>query len=134
LRRSPPPNIRTGGFTLIEVLVALSILAIALASIGGLIASSVRGTRSIEAHLTRLATARAIMTALPDRDQLVPGGLSGETAGHSWRIDVLPFAASNFVAQPRARWQPQIVAVTVASPAGAAMTINTVRLRRKDER
>jgi general secretion pathway protein I len=134
LCRSSPLKRPADGFTLIEVLVALSILAIALASIGGLIASSVRGTRSIETHLTRLETARAIITALPDRDQLVPGNFSGEIAGHPWRIDVLPFAASNFIPQPRARWEPQTVVVTVTSPTGAAMKISTVRLQRREGR
>ena len=36
------------GFTLIEVLVALSVVAVALAAIGSLIATTVRGTRSID--------------------------------------------------------------------------------------
>ena len=35
------------------------------------------------------------MTALPDRDQLTPGTLAGEIADHPWRIDVLPFAATD---------------------------------------
>ena len=59
-------------------MVALAIVAVALGSIGALIASSARGNRSIEAHLTRLETARAIMTALPSREELVPGTLSGQ--------------------------------------------------------
>lgn len=122
------------GFTLIEVLVALSVLAIALASMGGLIAGSVRGTRSIEMHLTRLETARAIVTALPDRDQLLPGNFSGEVSGYLWRVDVLPFTAGGFIPQPQARWQPQAVVVTVKSPGGAEMKISTVRLQRRDSR
>jgi general secretion pathway protein I len=120
----------TAGFTLIEVLVALSIVAVGLAAIGGLISSSVRGARSIEDHLTRLETARAIMTALPDRDQLVPGYLSGEIADHRWRIDVLPFTARD--AGPRTQWLPQAVVVTVQAPSGAAIKIDTIRLQRRD--
>jgi general secretion pathway protein I len=134
LYRSSPLRRPADGFTLIEVLVALSVLAVALASIGGLIASSVRGTRSIEMHMTRLETARAIVTALPDRDQLLPGNFSGEAAGHLWRVDVLPFAAGSLAPPPQARWQPQTVIVTVKSPAGAEMKISTVRLQRRDSR
>jgi general secretion pathway protein I len=119
----------TAGFTLIEVLVALAIIAISLSSIGGLIATSVRGTRTIEDRLIRLETARAIATALPDRSQLVPGQMSGEMAGHRWRIDVSPLA--NVDPRQRTPWIPQMVVVTVQSPAGASLQINTARLQRR---
>ena len=72
------------GFTLIEALVALAIVAASLASIGALIATTARGTRSIEQRLLRLEAARVALTALPDRDQLAPGGVSGELDGHRW--------------------------------------------------
>ena len=52
-----------------------------------------RGTRSIERQLTQLETTRAIVAALPDRDQLVVGHLSGALAGYRWRVDVSPFTA-----------------------------------------
>jgi prepilin-type N-terminal cleavage/methylation domain-containing protein len=134
LCRSTNPNAASAGFTLLEVLVALSVVAIGLASIGKLVASSVRGVRSIESHLIRLETARAIMAALPDRDQLTPGALSGEIADHSWRIDVLPFAATDVGLLPSAQWVPKAVVVTVSSPTGAAMKISTISLRGKDQK
>ena len=122
------------GFTLLEALVALSIVAAVLSSIGALIATNVRGMRSIEAHLTRLETARSIMTALPDRARLVLGTMSGETEGHPWRVDVAPLAPSNQSVETSNPWQPLAVAVTVRSPSGAAMQITTVRLQRRDGR
>ena len=122
------------GFTLLEALVALSIVAAVLSSIGALIATNVRGTRSIEAHLTRLETARSIMTALPDRARLVLGTMSGETEGHPWRVDVAPLATSNQRVETSNPWQPLAVAVTVRAPSGAAMQITTVRLQRRDGR
>jgi len=114
------------------VLVALSVVAIGLASIGELVASSIRGVRSIESHLIRLETARAIMAALADRDQLTPGALSGEIADHSWRIDVLPFAATDVGLLPSAQWVPKAVVVTVSSPTGVSMKISTISLRGKN--
>lgn len=128
---SKAPKDASAGFTLIEVLVALSIVALALASIGALFASTSRGTRSIEAHLTRLKIARAVMTAIPDRDQLVPGDISGEIAGHPWRVDVSPFVTDNIRQQTRIPWQPQTVVVTVQTPTGGAMQFSTVRLQRR---
>jgi general secretion pathway protein I len=118
------------GFTLIEVLIALAIVSISLASIGSLMASTVRGMRTIDQRFALMETARAIETGLPDRDELA-GGLSGDLAGHRWRVDVAPFVA-NFV-DPRlpSPWVPQSVIIRVQSPGGAILQVNTVRLRRR---
>ena len=35
------------------------------------------------------------MAAFPDRDQLASGSLPARLANHPWRIEVLPFAASD---------------------------------------
>jgi len=121
---------RERGFTLIEVLVALAVVAISLAAIGSLIAVTTRGARGVGLHLTLIETARMIITGLPDREQLVPGNLSGESAGHRWRVDVLPFYA-DFVDPERSNWLPQTVVVRVQSPAGKVLQVNTVQLRRK---
>jgi general secretion pathway protein I len=126
LSRSANPS--NAGFTLFEVLVALAIVALSLAAIGSVMATSIRGARSIDSHLSELEVARAVETALPDRDQLLPGHLDGKIANHSWRVDVSPFDASNLhVREPR--WEPQTVAVTVQSPTGGRLQIETIRLR-----
>ena len=121
----------TAGFTLIEVLVALAVVAISLAAIGSLIAVTTRGARAIGLHLTLVETARTIVTGLPDRDQLVPGNFSGEAAGHRWRVDVMPFYADFVDLREPTNWIPQTVVVRVQSPAGKVLQVNTVRLRRR---
>lgn len=134
MSHSNNPDATTAGFTLLEVLVALSVVAIGLASIGKLVSSSVRGARSIEGHLIRLENTRALITALPDRDQLTPGTLAGEIVDHPWRIDVLPFATTDIALQSKARWIPVTVVMTVSSPTGGEMKISTISLRRSDAR
>ena len=119
------------GFTLIEVLVALAVVAISLAAIGSLIAVTTRGARAIGLHLTLVETARSIVTGLPDRDQLVPGNFSGEAAGHRWRVDVMPFYADFVDLREPTNWIPQTVVVRVQSPAGKVLQVNTVRLRHR---
>jgi general secretion pathway protein I len=133
LSRSTQPDGRAG-FTIIEVLIALAIVAISLSSIGMLIATTVRGTRSIERQVAELETLRSILAALPDRDQLAMGSFAGERADHRWRIDVLPFAAGDLDAQGATSWVPQSVVVTVQSPGGGAIEVDTVRLRRRTGR
>jgi len=120
----------TEGFTLIEVLVALTVVAISLSAIGSLVAVTIRGARAVGGHLALTETARAIMTGLPDRNDLAPGSFSGETSGHRWRVDVLPFYA-DFVDPEKTVWTPQTVVVRVQSPSGPILQLNTVRLRRK---
>jgi general secretion pathway protein I len=119
------------GFTLIEVLIALAIVAVALTAIGSLMATTVRGTRAIDQHFTLVETARAIEAGLPDRGDLAAGHLTGTMAGYDWRVDVLPFRASFVDPQLPTPWLPQAVVITVQSPAGQILRINSVRLRRK---
>jgi general secretion pathway protein I len=133
LSRATPSDRRRGsaGFTIIEALVALAVVAASLAAIGSLIATSIRGTRSLEQHVALVETARAIETALPSRDELALGNFSGELAGHRWRVDVAPFAAGGIDPALSAAWVPQAVVITVRSPSGAVLQLNTVRLRRR---
>jgi general secretion pathway protein I len=121
------------GFTLIEVVVALALVAVALTAIGSLIATTIRGTRSLDQHLSLAETARAIEAALPGRDQLKAGTSSGEMAGHRWRLDVLPFTASFVDPRLPSPWMPQTVVITVQAPGGPVLQINTVRLQRRPE-
>jgi len=130
LSRSTEADRRNSGFTLLEALFALAIVAASLSPIAALIATTIRGTRSIEGHLAQLETVGAIVAALPDGDQLAPGSFSGETASQRWRVDVAPFHGAN-LAVGKSVWEPQAVAVTVRSPLGGAFVINTVRLRRR---
>ena len=120
-----------GGFTLIEVLVALAVLAILLASIGSLIAASVRGVRSLDQHLALVEIARAIETGLPNRDELKVGRLSGEVSGHRWYVDVRPYIANNVDPRLPTPCAPLALAISVQSPAGPILQVNTVRLRRR---
>ncbi len=118
------------GFTLIEVLVALSVVAVSLAAIGSLIATTVRGIRSLDRRVALVETTRAIMTGLPDRERLVPGSFSGEMAGHRWRVDVTPLAVAGVDPQGSAPWTPHSVVLRVQPPSGPILQINTIRLRR----
>ena len=134
MRRSAASRRRraTAGFTLIEVVVALAVISVALTAIGSLIATTVRGTRSLDTNLMLIETGRAIETALPDRATLRPGNLSGEMAGHNWRIDVLPFVFTNVDPRLPTPWVPQTVVVRIQSPNGPVLQMNTVRLRRRE--
>jgi general secretion pathway protein I len=131
LFRSTPHSCATAGFTLIEVLVALAVVAISLASIGMLIATTVRGTRSVQSRLALLEISRAVFTALPDRDRLAIGNFSGKFADYPWRVDVTPFTDTNVDPRQLTKWVPQSIVVTVRSPHGGTLQLDTIRLRRR---
>jgi general secretion pathway protein I len=118
------------GFTLLEVLVALGVVAVSLASIASLVATNIRGTHALDRRLALMETTRAVLTGLPGHTQLAPGSLSGEMADHRWRVDVQPFAAPFVDPQLPTPWVPQAVVVRVQSPSGRILQIDTVRLRR----
>jgi general secretion pathway protein I len=117
------------GFTLIEALVALAIVAAVLGSIGAVIATTVKGTRGIDQRLALSGTAETLVAALPARSLLKPGRQSGELAGHRWRIDVSPMnvAVANDAPQT-GRFVPLAVTMRLQAPGGPAMQVTTVRL------
>ena len=73
---SSKPARGSAGFTLIEVVVTLAVIAAILLSIGSLVSVAVRGTHALDDHLVLVETARAIEAGLPDRDSLTVGTLS----------------------------------------------------------
>jgi general secretion pathway protein I len=116
---------------LIEALVALAVVAVSLSAIGSTIATTVRGVRSLDRRLALVETSRAVMTGLPDRNELSPGSFSGELASHRWWVDVQPFIVDGAAIQGAARWAPQSVTIRVQSPSGGILELNTIRLRRR---
>jgi general secretion pathway protein I len=118
----------TAGFTLIEALVALAIIAAVLSSIGAVIATTVKGTRSIDQRLALAGAAETLLAALPARNLLTPGRQSGELAGHRWRIDVAPMNVAVQEGAQGARFVPLAVNMRMQAPGGPAIQVTTVRL------
>jgi general secretion pathway protein I len=136
------------GFTLIEVLVSIAVLAVVLGAIGALVGTTVRGVRSVDRRLPLLETAQSLVASLPDRDALQPGTQTGGSGDYRWRIDVVPLAApapktalpalnaaatttgeSTTTAPPPPKWTPLAITVLVQSrDGGPPVRLDTVRL------
>jgi general secretion pathway protein I len=116
------------GFTLIEVLVALAIVAAVLSSIGAVIGTTVKGTRSIDQRLALTGAAETLLAQLPARNLLKPGTQYGELAGHRWRIDVAPLNVAAQEVTATSRFVPLAVSLLMQAPGGPAIQITTVRL------
>ena len=115
------------GFTLIEALVALAIIAIVLGTIGSVIAVTTKGTRSIDQHLALAGTAETLLADLPARGQLKPGLQSGQLAGSRWRVDIAPMNVAG--GHPATdRFVPLAVNLRLQRADGSAIQVTTVKL------
>ena len=124
----------SSGFTLVEVLVTLAVLAISLGAIGSLMSANMRAVGALERHLSLTETGRALWTALPDRNGPAIESLSGELSGQRWRLIGQPYVDSFVDKASPSPWEPRLVTLRVLSPTGAMLRIDTVRLQRRADR
>jgi general secretion pathway protein I len=122
---------KNAGFTIIEVLVAIAVVAVSLTAIGALTGTTTRGVRSIEQHVALVETARTVVASLPSRTQLSLGEVAGEIYGSRWRMGVSPFFGDAAALAPESPWTPATISIRVQSPSGATLNLETIRLQRK---
>jgi general secretion pathway protein I len=126
---TPPIDRREAGFTIIEVLIALAVVAVSIIAIGSVMSTNVRGVRVLEHHVTLMETARAVMAAeVPPDTRLGFGSLSGRTNDLPWRIDVSPLGEEWDAPGADVAWIPALVRIEIRSPSGAVTDLRTVRL------
>ena len=130
VRRSPTDR-PDAGFTILEVLIALAIVAVSIVAIGSVMSTNARGVRVLENHVALLQTAQTVLaTAIPPRKELAPGVLSGQLHDFRWQVDIGPFGGDWLVKGADVAWILQLIKIRVRSPSGATVDIETVRLMR----
>jgi general secretion pathway protein I len=129
---SPPIDGNCAGFTIIEVLIALAVVAVSIVSIGSVVSTNLRGVQALEHHVALIQAARSTMAmAIPPRAEIADGVSSGDLNGYRWKIDIGPLGEEWTVRDSDVAWSPQLVKIQVQSPTGAAFNLNTVRLMRR---
>jgi general secretion pathway protein I len=131
LCRQPRPEIgdKNAGFTILEVLIAIAVVATTLTAIGALTGATTRGVRALEQHVVVVETARSVLASLQSSTPLSSSETAGELYGNRWRIGISPIAAGPIM--PDSPWVPATVTVRVQSPSGASLSVETVRLQPK---
>ncbi len=129
LVRRLPTDLPDAGFTIIEVLVALVVVAVSIVAIGSVMSTNARGVRALESHVALLQSAQTVfVTAIPPRKELAPGTLSGQLRDFRWQVDIGPVGSDWVVEGADVAWIPELVKVRVRSPSGATVNLETVRL------
>ncbi len=100
-----------------------------MAGAGTLAISSGRAGLYAERHLADIETARKVIAGMPSREALPVGRLTGALDAHDWRIDSTLIGAPAAVGDTL--WTPQRIEVSVQSPSGAILKIDTIRLRKQ---
>jgi general secretion pathway protein I len=127
-----PTDRRDAGFTIIEVLVALAVVAVAVLAIGSVMSTNARGVKRLEDHVALMQTAQVVLaTAIPPRNDLAPGTLNGRIRDYRWQVDIGPVGKGWTVESPTVGWIPELVKIRVRAPSGAAVDLETVRLMKK---
>jgi general secretion pathway protein I len=121
------------GFTVIEAVVALALVAVVLTAIGWLVGTNSRGVRSLEQHVALMETARLIAIGMPRNGEPLPDELAGEMSGYRWQMRVSPFFEESSIV-PDSRFIPQRIELRVRSPSGAIVSLETVRLQNRSGR
>ena len=124
-----PSDLRIDGFTLIEALAAVAVVATGLAAIGALADSSIRSDVHTRRHLAQIFATREIVAGLPRRDEMPFGRLSGVHDGQNWSIHSTLLQTAK--AAGASEWVPQGIVLLVRSPYGSTIEIDTIRLRRR---
>jgi len=118
----------TAGFTLIEVLVAIAVLAVVLGAIGAVVGNTVRAIRSVDRRLPLLETAQSLIASLPTREALKAGTQTGTSGEFRWRIDAVLLNRNVPEDTKAAKWMPLAITVRVQGSEGPPVRLDTVRL------
>jgi general secretion pathway protein I len=118
------------GFTLIEILIAFAILAVAFAGLLRAFSSGLQATTKAERYAEAVLLARSLLERVGSEIVIQAGEQSGRGAdGTAWSIRMRPLEATRAInEQDDSPFMPYEVAVTVAVPRQQPITLTTLRL------
>lgn len=128
----PPSDRATAGFTIIEALIALAILAGSVVAIGSVMGSTARGARQLEQHVALVQAAYNVaFLSLPARAEAVSGDFAGILMEHSWRANIEPFDIGLGAPTGEVHWVPERIRLRIQSASGSVIDLETIRLFKK---
>ena len=117
------------GFTLLEVLVAFAIMAVAMVAIMQAFSSGLDATRRTAIASETLATARSLLDRVGAELPVAPGSTSGSVAGTNWTVQIARRKSPlDYLPRAQRRFALYDVVVSVSAPDTTPVTLATVRL------
>lgn len=119
-----------GGFTLLETLVGLTILAVALTALFGAYADGTKAALTSNRYAGAQVMAQSLLAhATANRDRPAPRS-SGTSAGYRWRVVARPVEQVVGATPNDTRWSLYRIRVTVAWDRNREFELSTLHLMR----
>jgi general secretion pathway protein I len=117
------------GFTLIEILIAFAILAVALAGLLRVFSGGLQATTRAERYGEAVLLARSVLERVGTEIAIQPGEQSGRGEdGAAWSVRMRPLEVPGERNGQASPYVPYEVAVTVVVPRQQPITLTTLRL------
>lgn len=117
-----------GGFTLLEVLVAFTVLALIMTVLLRIFSDGFRGMTAAEVHAAAALHAQATLASVGAEIPLAPGEWSGTyDDGFRWQVRVEPYEEAGMIVPPRAFIAYRVIAAVDGRRSGG-VTLSSLRL------
>ncbi|MQP68100.1 hypothetical protein GE253_22540 [Niveispirillum sp. SYP-B3756] len=116
------------GFTLLEAMLALLLLALVLGPAYSLMSGGGRAARSVERRALAQSIAEAQFAALGVEQRLTPGDYPGHSGDWRWTLRVTPRLDPPFDAAAARGMAAYRVEISVADAAGPVLSLATTKL------
>jgi general secretion pathway protein I len=120
------------GFTLLEALIAIVILALSLSALFQVYSTGLRGVAGIDEHLRARLLAQSVMAEMSYDRALRPGRLQGRADQFVWTLSITPFEEAEATTRQAGTspWTLHHLALTVSWARGRRIELQTLRLLR----
>lgn len=119
----------TAGFTLLEALIAITILALSLSALLSLYNTGLRGVAAIDGNMRARLLAQSVMAEMSHERALKSGKAQGRSDQFTWTLTVAPYEEPE-PGQQRSPWALHHLVVTVSWPHGRQIELQTLRMLR----
>jgi type II secretory pathway pseudopilin PulG len=119
---------KRGGFTLLEALVALALVAAFFATLAPFLFHARRIMNNAEGRVAAHILLRTLLNAPFDRFHLADTARAGTFNGLRWRVVATPFAIDAAPPDPAQSWTAYRIVASVSAGPGQVMTAETIRL------
>lgn len=132
-RAEPPDTERCEGFTLLETLIALVILAFALQALYETYSGGLRASEIANQHEQARILAASLLAEHTGDRSFKKQSIEGRFENFSWRIWIDRASGINPVANPDPRWTLYWITADVSWPPNRSVQLTTLRLGATNE-